>query len=196
MTTDTRPSSRERLLDATVTLMRTKGAAASGTAEILQLAQAPRGSFYFHFPGGKDQLVLEALARAAAATLTGLVEALADDRVDLADQIRALFAAIADELVTGEYAPGCAVAVTTVESASVSEPFQQAVAAAFETWTSALTDRLVARGVDPAAAVALADAVVAATEGATVLARARRSPLPLQHAGEVLALAVTAMAGD
>src|SRR4051812_6112406 len=71
-------STRERLIDATVSLMRTKGAAASGTKEILELAGAPRGSFYHHFPNGKDQLVLAALERAAAATLLSLTEPLAD----------------------------------------------------------------------------------------------------------------------
>ena len=74
--------------------MRTKGAAATGTQEILELAAAPRGSFYHHFPEGKDQLVLEALDRAAAATLAGLTSALADDEAGLADQVTAVFTAI------------------------------------------------------------------------------------------------------
>src|SRR5579859_151087 len=108
---------RERLLDATVALMRTKGAAASGTKEILERAHAPRGSFYFHFPEGKDQLVLEALRRAAAGTLAALVEALADDDGNLADQTTTVFDAITDELDAEDYGPGCAVAVTTLEAA-------------------------------------------------------------------------------
>ena len=99
-----RPSARERLLDATVSLIRAKGAASSGTKEILDLADAPRGSFYFHFPEGKDQLVIEALDRAATATLASLVESLADDG-DLAAQVRSVFAAIETELLAENYAP-------------------------------------------------------------------------------------------
>jgi TetR/AcrR family transcriptional regulator, lmrAB and yxaGH operons repressor len=190
MTTENASSTRDRLLDATVSLMRAKGAAASGTKEILDLAGAPRGSFYFHFPDGKDQLVLEALDRAAAATLVSLEEALADDEGNLAEQVRAIFDAIETELVAGDYAPGCAVAVTTLESATPSAPFQQAVSEAFRTWTSALTSRLSRRGFPPDQAVALSDAIVAAMEGATVLARAHRNPAPLRNAAAMLKLAI------
>lgn len=189
MTSLTRSSTRERLLDATVSLMRAQGAAATGTKEILEVAAAPRGSFYFHFPEGKDQLVLEALDRAAAATLTLLEESLADDDA-LADQVRAIFEAIEVELLATNYAAGCAVAVTTVESASTSTQFQQAVSDAFATWTSSLTSRLTDRGLPPDRASVLSDGIVAMIEGATVLARARRDPAPLRNAAQVLALAL------
>jgi TetR/AcrR family transcriptional repressor of lmrAB and yxaGH operons len=192
MTAQKTSSTRERLIEATVSLMRTKGAAASGTKEILDLAEAPRGSFYFHFPEGKDQLVLASLERAAAATLLSLKEPLADDEGNLGDQVRAIFDAIETELVANDYAPGCAVAATTVESAATSPQFQQAVSTAFTTWTSALTRRLTQRGLSPDRAAALADAIVAATEGATVLARAHRNPAPLRNAALILQLAIDA----
>jgi TetR/AcrR family transcriptional repressor of lmrAB and yxaGH operons len=193
MTTQNLSSTRERLIDATVSLMRTKGAAASGTKEILDLAGAPRGSFYFHFPDGKDQLVLAALERAAAATLLALTEPFTDDAGNLGDQMRAIFTAIEADLLAHDYGPGCAVAVTTMESASTFTQFQQAVSAAFASWTSALTNRLTQRGVSPDRAAPLADAIVAATEGATILARAHRSPTPLRNAALMLELAVDAV---
>jgi TetR/AcrR family transcriptional repressor of lmrAB and yxaGH operons len=196
MNIDSARPTRERLLDATVALMRAKGAAASGTKEILDLAGAPRGSFYFHFSEGKDQLVLEALERAAAATLTSIEESLADDDGELTAQVRAIFDAIEFDLVTHDYTPGCAVAVTTMESASASEKFQQAVSDAFGTWTSALVDRLTRRGLPADQAAALADAIVASMEGATVLARAHRSPIPLRHAADMLAITIGALAGQ
>ena len=186
-------STRERLIDATVSLMRVKGAAASGTKEILDLAGAPRGSFYFHFPDGKDQLVLAALERAAAATLLSLTEPLSDGAGDLGQQVRSIFTAIENDLLANDYAPGCAVAVTTMESASTLTQFQQAVSAAFTTWTSALTSCLSRRGLSPDRAAALADAVVSSTEGATILARAHRSPAPLRNAALILELAIDAV---
>jgi TetR/AcrR family transcriptional repressor of lmrAB and yxaGH operons len=196
MSTDTARPTRDRLLDATVALMRAKGAAASGTKEILDLAGAPRGSFYFHFSEGKDQLILEALERAAAATLASLEESLADDNGDLTAQVRAIFDAIELDLVAHDYTRGCAVAVTTMESASASQKFQQAVSDAFGTWTSALVDRLTRRGLSADQAPALADAIVAAMEGATVLARAHRSPTPLRHTADMLAITIGAVTGQ
>lgn len=181
---------RERLIDATVSLMRAKGAAASGTEEILDLAQAPRGSFYFHFPNGKDQLILVALERAAAATLSSVEEALSSDERDIRDQVRAIFDAIETDLVTNDYGPGCAVGVTALENASTSMLFQQAVSAAFATWTTALTSRLHERGLSPERAATLSDAVISATEKATILARAHRDPGPLRNTAPTLELAM------
>jgi TetR/AcrR family transcriptional repressor of lmrAB and yxaGH operons len=192
MMNDVTVPTRERLLDATVALMRTKGAAATGTKEILERAHAPRGSFYFHFPEGKDQLVLEALGRAAADTLAALVEALGDNDGDLAEQITTVFDAIADELGAENYGPGCAVGVTTLESAATSTRYQQAVGAAFETWTSTLTDRFVERGINAQRAEELADTVVASLEGATMLARARHDTTPLHNTARMLAISVNA----
>jgi TetR/AcrR family transcriptional regulator, lmrAB and yxaGH operons repressor len=189
MTSDSRPSTRERLLDATVALMRAKGAAASGTLEILERAQAPRGSFYFHFPEGKDQLVLEALDRAAAQTLAMIEDSLACEGGP-ADQVGAIFRAVEEDLVAHDYEAGCAVAMTTLERASASERFQQAVAAAFETWTRALTRGLVRGGVTPERASELSEVIVAMTEGATLLARARRDPAPVRAAARTMQLAV------
>jgi TetR/AcrR family transcriptional repressor of lmrAB and yxaGH operons len=193
MNQHTSPSTRDRLLDAMVSLMRSKGAAATGTKEILEVAAAPRGSFYFHFPEGKDQLVLEALDLAAADTLALLDRSLADDG-RLADQVRAIFKAIEVELIATSYVSGCAVAATTVESASTSTLFQQAVSEAFGTWTFSLTARLVARGMAQNRAAELSDGIVAMMEGATVLARARRDPAPLRNAAQVMALALDAVA--
>ena len=184
------PSTRDRLIDATVTLLRSKGAAASGTKEILELAAAPRGSFYFHFPEGKEQLVLVAMRRAGAATLAALEAALGDDHGDLAQQIAGVFDAIVVDLEDNDYGPGCAVAVTTMESASVNADAQHAVAEVFSTWTTAVVGRLVARGMSSGQASMVADAIVAAMEGATILARAQRNPQPLHNACAVLQLAL------
>ena len=195
MTSEIEGATRERLLAATVALMRLKGPAASGTKEILDRARAPRGSFYFHFPEGKDQLVLEAVERAAASTLAAFTAALADADGDLAEQIRSVFDAVADELDTEDFGPGCAVGVTTLEAAATSTRHQQAVAAAFATWTSALDARFVNRGMSVTHAQAMADAVVAGMEGATMLARARRDTTPLRHTAEMLALSVRGTVG-
>jgi TetR/AcrR family transcriptional repressor of lmrAB and yxaGH operons len=179
------------LLNTTASLMRSKGAAATGTKEILDGAAAPRGSFYFHFPEGKDQLVLAALEQAAAETLAMVEKSLTGDG-RIVDQVRAIFETIEAELIATDYAAGCAVAVTTVESASTSAQFQHAVSAAFGTWTTALISRLSQRGVPHAQAIELSDAVVAMMEGATILARARREPQPLRNAALVLELAIEA----
>lgn len=53
-------------------------------SDILEGSGAPRGSLYFHFPGGKDQLVLEATRAAVAEATHALEQTLtaADDRAE------------------------------------------------------------------------------------------------------------------
>ena len=55
MATDT----RTRMIEATALLLRRRGYHGTSLNDILSASGAPRGSLYFHFPGGKDQLVIE-----------------------------------------------------------------------------------------------------------------------------------------
>lgn len=187
-----RPSSRERLLDATIQLLRAKGPTASGTKEMLDTADAPRGSFYFHFPDGKDQLVAQALHRAAAATGDAITAALADHSVGLPERVERLVLDIADDLVADNYQLGCAVGATALEVAATTPKLRQATEAAFASWTATLVAHFVQEGIIPAQATALADSVVAGMEGATMLARTRHDTAPLQHVAATLRTAVAA----
>ncbi len=47
---------RERLLAAAQRLFRKRGYHATGLNDILEAAQAPKGSLYHHFPGGKEAI--------------------------------------------------------------------------------------------------------------------------------------------
>ncbi|MDX6343589.1 MAG: hypothetical protein QOH87_3727, partial [Trebonia sp.] len=60
---DDRPPlpARERMLRAAVRLISTQGVTRTGLREIVAASDAPRGSLQHYFPGGKDQLVTEAI---------------------------------------------------------------------------------------------------------------------------------------
>jgi AcrR family transcriptional regulator len=55
------PDTRTRILDTGAELFRRQGYAATGIKQIVTAAQAPFGSIYHHFPGGKEQLGAEAI---------------------------------------------------------------------------------------------------------------------------------------
>jgi TetR/AcrR family transcriptional repressor of lmrAB and yxaGH operons len=191
-TSSDRPSSRERLLDATVQLLRIKGPTASGTKEMLDTAGAPRGSFYFHFPDGKDQLVAEALHRAAATTGEAIQAALEDASVELPERVERFVLTIADELVLEDYQLGCAVGATALETAATTPALRQVTETAFASWSTTLVAHFVHEGITPDQAVTLADSVIAGMEGATMLARARHDTAPLRHVAATLRTAVAA----
>ena len=54
-------SSRDAFVSSTAKLLRRQGYAATGLNEIVARSGAPRGSLYFHFPGGKQELALAAM---------------------------------------------------------------------------------------------------------------------------------------
>ena len=175
----------------TVDLLRAKGPSASGTAEILTLAGAPRGSFYFHFPGGKEALVAEAVGRHGVATRVDLMRALEDRSSPLGERIAAWISGIADETARDDFRLGCAVASTALE-VPVTSPLRDAAEEALRMWTGTLVEHLVQEGVDAERAAEVADAVIAGLEGATMMARARRDATPLRHVATTLGRLVAA----
>jgi len=55
------PGNRERMLEAAISLMRRTGLSGAGINEVVRESQAPKGSIYHYFPGGKQQLAAEAI---------------------------------------------------------------------------------------------------------------------------------------
>src|SRR5581483_2783743 len=70
-------STRERIVGAGAELFRRQGYSATGVKQIVTAAQAPFGSLYHHFPGGKEQLGAEAV-RVSGAIYEQLIPAVID----------------------------------------------------------------------------------------------------------------------
>ncbi len=60
---------RERLLQEALLLFRRHGYHGVGVSDILKAAALPKGSLYHHFPGGKDQIAVEVIARVTDSAL-------------------------------------------------------------------------------------------------------------------------------
>ena len=85
---------RTRMLETTARLLQHRGYYGTALSDILEQSGAPRGSLYFHFPGGKDQLVVEATRLAVDETSRYLRETLAA-APDPAEGVRRFFEAAA-----------------------------------------------------------------------------------------------------
>ncbi len=168
-------TARDDAIAAAADLFRRQGYAATGLEEILEVSGAPKGSFYHHFPGGKEELALDALAYSG-----GRVRALVDHLAETAPTASALVTAIAAKQATdlrdSDYALGCPVATVALELAGTSDPIATTSAAAFDSWVEPLTDRLRGAGCDDADAIRFARWALAGLEGALLLARAARDP--------------------
>jgi len=180
---------KDRIVTTSAELFRRQGYNATGIKQIVDEARAPFGSIYHFFPGGKEQLGAETI-RWSGAMYGALVPAIFDPAPDVVTAVRTLFAGAAADLAASGYADACPIATVALEVASVSEPLREACADVFDGWLDSASERLTGAGIAAPRARELAIGMVAALEGAFVLARAQRSTEPLAVAGELMADAV------
>ncbi|CAL9609225.1 TetR/AcrR family transcriptional regulator [Streptomyces sp. enrichment culture] len=167
---------RARLLDATQELMESGGYFGAGLNQVIAASGAPRGSLYFHFPGGKDQLVGESVRRAGRAIGEAL-EDLAGSGASDAEFVGAVLRQLGDRLEASDWRKGCPVATVALETAATNDALQAACSEVYQSWEAALRARLAARP----DADDLAVTILALVEGALLLARAHRSRDPLDR---------------
>jgi AcrR family transcriptional regulator len=164
---------RDRMVDGAIRLLAKRGLQATSFADVLALTDAPRGSIYYHFPGGKDELVGAAVDRAGARAL----DAIAEQRWSSAEELTRLFLGIWRELlVYTECGAGCAVLAVTVDTDS--QALLQRAGAVFRAWRAQLADSFERAGLTGEDAARFAATLVAASEGAVVLSRAEHSLEP------------------
>jgi len=182
------PDTRERIIDASAELLRRQGYAATGVKQIVAAAKAPFGSIYHHFPGGKEELGAAAIRRSGA-LYELLIPAVFDSAPDLVSAVRLFFAGAAAHLEDSEYEDACPIATVALEVSSTSDTMREACADVFESWIAAGLPRFGAEGLDEATSRELVIGMIAALEGAFVLARATQSTEALHVAGELAAQA-------
>jgi TetR/AcrR family transcriptional repressor of lmrAB and yxaGH operons len=188
------PGTRERILRTAGELFQRQGYHATGLNQVLAEGKAPKGSLYFHFPGGKEQLGAEAMSRGGAAVAEKIMAAMAD-ATDPVDAIATAIRKLADDFVASGFRAGCPVATVALDVAADSELIMVACADAYRSWTALVTGRLIGWGVPPERAEGLATVAIAAVEGALVLARVRRDPAPLREVADRIGALVAAEAG-
>lgn len=173
------------MLRTTAQLLRRQGYAATSWRQVVAEAGTPWGSQAHHFPGGKEQLAAEAVAMAGERYRRLLVDAFAD--VAPAVAVGRWAEAASRELAASGWADGCPVATVALETAHDSDRLAAVCSAALGGWHAELAAAIERHGTPGDVAAAQATLVLAAIEGALVLARAHRSPDPLRTVAAELA---------
>ncbi|MFE4638622.1 TetR/AcrR family transcriptional regulator [Streptomyces sp. NPDC056773] len=155
---------------------------ASGTSidRVLAHSGAPRGSVYHHFPGGRTQLIDEAVALAGD-FIAGLIDAMtrAGDPVAAID---AFFLLWRDRLTESDFRAGCPIVAVAVETNDDAPQLVRSAAAVFARWRDALAALFVRHGLAEERSRRLGSFVIAAAEGAVIMSRAERSTAPIEAA--------------
>jgi TetR/AcrR family transcriptional repressor of lmrAB and yxaGH operons len=181
----TQGSSRDAFIETTGQLLRRQGYAGTGLNEIVARSGAPKGSLYFHVPGGKEQLAVAAMQRTGE-QLRAAIAGILGSSEELGEALARLIDALAEGLERSGYRDGCPIATITLEAAGDSEPVRTAAAMTFASWLEVLQKRLRRAGFSPSEATQRALLVLSSIEGALILARASRDRASLVAVREEL----------
>jgi len=172
-----RTDSRASMVRSAASLIRTRGVNAASFSEVLADSGAPRGSIYYHFPQGKEQLAADAIRwtservlahqRACRATTPSGV---LDCFIDMWRQV----------VLASGGAAGCVVAGVAIDTDAADRARMDVVRATFRSWVDLLAEQLAAVGVPARRASRVALATVAGMEGALILCRAEGQIGPLE----------------
>ncbi|ORB67273.1 TetR/AcrR family transcriptional regulator [Mycobacterium scrofulaceum] len=169
-------SPRERMVISAALLIRERGAHATAIADVLQHSGAPRGSAYHYFPGGRTQLLCEAVEYAGEHVAAVIADAESGPGL-----IDTLIDTYRRQLLDTDFRAGCPVVAVSVEAGEEERmaPVVERAASVFDRWNDLIAQRFVADGIPRERAGDLAMLATTALEGAIVLARVRRDLAPL-----------------
>ena len=180
---------REGMIRAAAHLFRSRGYEGVGVADLLQTSGTPRGSLYFHFPGGKEQIARETVLFVRERVLERL-QALRASGPAPSTYVTAVLNGWAEALLESNFQKGCAVALIALETAQSSGPLREVAQETFRIWNEEIARAAGDWGADPEEARRFASVLQSLIQGAVVLARAGHSIQPFEDAAEA-ALALT-----
>lgn len=118
-------NSRTRMIEVTGHLLRSRGFYGTSLKAILSASGAPRGSLYYHFPRGKEELVLEALLEEVRRVTDALAHIL-ESAPDPVSGVRAYYEAAAQMVEASDYTLGCPVAPVILDALAGSAVLEEA----------------------------------------------------------------------
>ncbi|HLQ04806.1 MAG TPA: TetR/AcrR family transcriptional regulator [Verrucomicrobiae bacterium] len=165
------------MVRSAASLIRTRGVSATSFSDVVADSGAPRGSIYYHFPNGKEELAEDAIRWTServlahqrtcrATTLAGVLDCF----IDMWRQV----------VVASGGAAGCVVAGVTIDTVAADKAMIEVVRATFRSWVGLLAEQLATAGLPARRASRVALSTVAGMEGALILCRAEGNSAPLE----------------
>jgi TetR/AcrR family transcriptional regulator, lmrAB and yxaGH operons repressor len=183
---------RARILSAALRLFRKRGYHAAGLNDVLELAQAPKGSLYHHFPNGKEEIAVAVVAHITR----GIVDLFSASRARTTSAMLAQVGEQMAETIERTNHELCALFSSFVAERSTSPLLGEAVAAAYGEMIDALQQRFVLDGLTSRVAMERATLMVMLLEGGAIIAQAQQSVAPFRLAVKQASMLAVARAGN
>lgn len=165
------PGTRERLVTAMREALSSRGYHGIGLNELLATACAPKGVLYHHFPGGKSELAVAAIATVADQLGSSLDTLMQRAGGDPASALAAWMESAQKILEKSGFERGCPLATVALETTPEDQSLRAALATAFATFRERLAAALEGAGIAGSRARCLAALIVSAYEGALLQSR-------------------------
>ncbi len=172
-------NTHDQILETTCTLLEKQGFHGTGLNEIIKESGAPKGSLYYYFPAGKEQITAEAIQQAGAGTAARIRLGLAGT-ADPAQALHDFILKIADNVEASGFAAGSPLTAVAMETASGSERINLACRAAYDLLVNAFRQKLLASGMPETRATEVATFITASVEGGIILSRTHHDTASLR----------------
>ncbi len=176
---------KKRIIAAATHLFRRRGYYGTGLSEILKESGAPKGSFYFHFPSGKDQLAA-ATIDAAADDTERLLGSVAGSAHSVSDFIDRLVTSYARLLERSDFEASSLLANTALDVAPMNEAVTEQIKTGYRRWHKVIGKFCAENGMSRQEGSDMAVLIIASLEGALSLCRVERTTAPLMAAARQL----------
>ena len=178
---------REKMIYTAAELFRARGYHGVGLAEILKESGAPKGSFYHHFPNGKEELALCAIENGGK-FVSKLIDRAFEDASNVEEAISRLVKMIASAFEESGFELGCPVTSLVLDLAPWDENARVQVDVVFKHWMDRMMEHADRLGVEASLLPVYKKAfraLLVAIEGGWVVSRSTHTVAPILLADDI-----------
>lgn len=183
-------NTKEKFIETAYKLFEVKGYNATGLNEILRESGAPKGSLYYHFPNGKEELALESINLAGKKIVMNLKAAL-DRFQNPVEGIMFNINNIAEIIDNSKKMEDMSISLIALETYDSSEVLRTACEENFAVIENIYVEKLIQYGIDQNKAKDIATAILAMTEGAIVLGLTRGNGQTLREVAKQIPILIS-----
>ncbi|EGT3616816.1 TetR/AcrR family transcriptional regulator [Clostridium perfringens] len=182
-------NTKEKFIETSYKLFQVKGYNATGLNEILKESGAPKGSLYYHFPRGKEELALESVKLAGERIIENLLKTLNiyEDPIEgIVSNLNKMAAMVDNDKKMQDMS----ISLIALETYNSSEILRSACEEVFSAIENIYAERLIKHGIKEEKAKEIAITILAMTEGAINLSLTRKSGEALRIIGKQISLLI------
>ncbi|MGF7050299.1 TetR/AcrR family transcriptional repressor of lmrAB and yxaGH operons [Paenibacillus sp. DS2015] len=172
-------NSRDTILKTAMKLFFTQGYHATGLNQIINESHSPKGSLYYYFPKGKEELALECIECSNQIVSNKLKTSFANAK-DVTEAMQYFIQEMAKEAEESQFTNFMPFSFwMAVETSCISNTLREACRNVFNDWQTIIADQLRFEGMEAAKALEIATVMVSLLEGALILALTKQDSDPL-----------------